>query len=101
MIYYDHSQALDQYWQEANGCHQYKYGISFKVSDGTRILNDFVTFYDGHDTDLWHYKQYHSIGVLFIVYVHDMDWQVLCKLHGLKTDKLASGVITNPRFIDA
>lgn len=100
MIFYPHIQAYDQYWEEAKGCHKYKYGIAFKVATGARIINDFVTIYDGYDTDSWFFQQYSSIGMLFIVYVHDMNWQVMCKLLDMKTDKLVSGVLTNPRFID-
>jgi hypothetical protein len=98
MIYYPHTQAFDQYWLEVNGCHKYKYSISFKVSTGFSVINDFVTIYNGYDTDVWFYKQYNTTGVLFMIYVHDMDWQALCKLHNLKTDQMAYGVLTNPRF---
>lgn len=93
--------AYDQYWTEAKGCHRYKYCIAFKVMNGARIISDFVTVYNGYDTDLWYYQQYNTTGLLFMVYVHDMDWLVMCKLHGLKTEQLASGVLTNPSFADA
>jgi hypothetical protein len=92
--------AFKKYWSDDHISHHFKYGVVVRYAHMTKAIDAFVTIYCGFDSTVWTYRKTHTVGDLNIVYVHDLDWQVIAKLHGIDFIPMVTSILVNPRFND-
>lgn len=98
MELYTYRPEHDRYWEECNPSHPFDYGVIIKRGSLPAAVNAFVTIYCGFDSRVWTYRKAWKLGDLDIVFVHDLDWQALAKLHGINMEPWVTGIIVNQRL---